>query len=98
MKPRAYFFPVVMCLLTVATAARYAQIVSLFGLEYNFVVQTNEEGLSRIKADLAAADLHSVQDSEIEDGVFRITVRCPPDKINLLSMILSRKSDRRPDK
>lgn len=89
MKPVRYLFPVLMCALTVATAAQYA-IVSRVGREYNFVVKTDAEGFSRIQADLEAAELQGVAGEEVEEGVFRITVRCPTNKLNTLWRILGR--------
>jgi len=68
------------------------------GREYNFVVRTDDEGVVKIRSDLAVADLHGVRQSQIEDGLYRITVRCPPEKIGAMWSVMSGLLDRRFDK
>lgn len=89
-----------MCVLTMATAVSYTRIVHLrrAGREYNFVVRTDDEGVVKIRSDLAVADLHGVRQSQIEDGLYRITVRCPPEKIGAMWSVMSGLLDRRFDK
>lgn len=87
--------PLAMCILTVATVAKYAQLAEIkrAGQEYNFLVRTDEEGVMKIRSDLAAADLHGVDENEIEDGLYRITVRCPPDKARSMWFVMSGRRD-----
>lgn len=97
MKISGYLLPLAMCILTVATVARYAQMAEIrrSGQEYNFLVRTDENGVMKIRSDLAEADLHKVQESEIEDGLYRITVRCPPDKArSMWSVMAGRREER----
>ena len=91
MKIRGYILPLAMCILTVATVARYSQLAETrkSGQEYNFLVRTDEDGVMKIRSDLAEADLHRVEDSEIEDGLYRITVRCPPEKARSMWSVMA---------
>lgn len=91
---RGYIFPVLMCLLTVATAAMYGRIATL-GAEYSFVVKTDEGGLSRMMADLALADLHEFEAGEVEDGLYRIVVKCPKGKVGAMMRVMESFSERR---
>ena len=68
------------------------------GREYNFIVRTDGEGVVKIRSDLAFADLNSVEQSEIEDGLYRIIVKCPPDKIGAMWSVMGGLLDRRVDK
>jgi hypothetical protein len=86
-----------MCLLTVATAAMYSE-ARRSGKEYNFVVRTDSEGVSKIRSHLADADFHRVEEAEIEDGLYRITVRCPSDKVGTMWSVMDRMLARRDDK
>lgn len=76
-----------MCFLTVATAVRYAQVHESASV-YHFVVRTDEEGLSRIRGELAEADLRGFEDAKVADGLYRISVRCSKEKTSLLWSIL----------
>lgn len=91
MRFRGYIFPALMCLLTVATAVRYAQ-VSEENKVYHFVVRTDEDGLSRIMNSLTVADIRGVEKAEIDDGLYRISVRCSKDKLGVLWPIFGGRS------
>lgn len=93
MKLRGYIFPVLMCLLTLATALRYHQ-VSESGRVYHFVVRTDEDGLSRIRKGLADADIQGVGEDEVDSGLYRITVRCNKEKLSLLWSIFGGRSEK----
>lgn len=91
---RGYIFPALMCLLTVATAAMYGRVAGLGG-EYSFVVRTDEAGLSRMMADLELADLHEFEAGEVEDGLYRIVVKCPKGKVGAMMRVMESFSERR---
>lgn len=96
-KLRDYTFPVLMCLLTVATAAMYGHIAN-FGREYSFVVRTDEAGVSKMKSDLAGADLLDFEAGEVEDGIYRITVKCPRGKVGAMMRVMESFSEWRTKK
>lgn len=92
MQSRGFVFPVIMCLLTVATVVGYSRIVDLrrLGQEYNFVVRTDSEGVSEIRAHLADNDFCRVEEVEISEGLYRITFRCPADKVGAMWSVINR--------
>lgn len=95
MRPRDLLFPLVMCLLTLATVYRYGAVRRFIdeSREYTFVLAADEGSISRIKADLRGATFQRVDEESVEDGVYRITVRCPPDKLGRMWLLLGRMSD-----
>ena len=86
-----------MCLLTLATVYRYAAVRDFIrdSREYTFVVEADDSRVSRIKSDLEGATFQRVEEEMVEDGLYRITVRCPPDKVGVMWSVLNRLSDRR---
>ena len=84
MKLRDFAFPLVMCLLTAATAWRYGSIVdSNKGTKvYSFLLETDRDGFSRIASGLEGSVCREVGGEEVSDGLYRLTVRCPPDKVS----------------
>lgn len=97
MRIRDYAFALVMGVLTVATAARYASVRRFVdsSREYSFVVEADEASLERMKSGLRGATFQGVEGQAIEDGVYRITVRCPPDKVGAVWHLINRMSERR---
>jgi len=75
-----------MCLLTVLTIAKYRSIV-LFkneSREFTFVVSADKSEISGVKSKLENYTYQSVDDEMIEEGLYKLTVRCPPDKIGFI--------------
>jgi len=72
-----------MCLLTIATAWRYGFIIdSTKGTKvYSFILETDREGFHRIASGLDDSLCRDVEGEEVYDGLYRLTVRCPPDKV-----------------
>jgi hypothetical protein len=95
MRTRDLVFPLVMCFLTLATVYRYAIVRDFISdsREYSFVVEADGDKLPRIKADLRGVTFQDVEEERIEDGLYRITLRCPPDKVGLMWSFLSRRAD-----
>ena len=85
-----------MCVLTLATVYRYGAVKSFVesSQEYSFVVEADEASLSRIKSELQGATFQKVEQEMIEDGVYRITVKCPPDKVGFMWLLLDKFSGR----
>lgn len=97
MRIRDLVFPVVMCLLTLATVYRYGVVRDFIrhSREYSFVVEADGSSLGRIKSGLEGATFQKVEEEALEDGRYRIKIRCPPDKVGLMWSMLNRFSDRR---
>lgn len=86
-----------MCALTLATVYRYCVVRDFINdsREYSFVVEADGDSVPRIKADLRGATFQSVEEEMIEDGLYKITVRCPPDKVGSVWSFISRMTERR---
>ena len=87
---RKYFFPLMMFLLTVLTVAKYSSIVSFKSRseEFTFVVSADKAEISGVKSKLENYTYQPVEDEMVEEGLYRLTVRCPPDKIGLIKGML----------
>lgn len=88
---RRYFFPLAMFLLTALTVAKYRSIVVFKNdsREFTFVVSADKSAMSGVKSKLENYTYQPVEDEMVEEGLYRLTVRCPPDKIGLVKgMIL----------
>lgn len=92
---RRYAFPVVMCLLAILTVAKYRSIVHFKSesREYSFVVSADKSEISGVKSRLQNYTYQSVDDEMIEEGLYRLTVRCPPDKIGFIKGTLMKFSE-----
>ena len=92
MRPKDIVFPLLMCFLTLATVYRYGVVKKFVesSQEYSFVVEADDVRLSQIKSELQGVTFQKVEQEMIEDGVYRITVKCPPDKVGLLWLLLDK--------
>lgn len=72
-----------MCILTVATAWQYGSMAksSADAKVYSFILETDREGFSRITSGLEDSLCRDVMGEEVSDGLYRLTLRCPPDKL-----------------
>lgn len=97
MRIRDFIFPAVMCLLTVATVHRYRSVRHFIdqSREYVFVVEADGNQVPRIKSDLEGATFQRVDGELMEDGRYKFTVRCPPEKVGLMWSMLGKFSERR---
>lgn len=97
MRTRDLVFPLIMCALTLATVYRYGTVREFIrdSREYTFVVEADSCEVSRIKSGLAGATFQPVEGEMVEDGVYRITVRCPPEKVGSVWSLLGRLCERR---
>jgi hypothetical protein len=87
---RRYFFPLMMFLLTALTVAKYRSIVAFKNesQEFTFVVSADKAEISGVKSKLENYTYQPVEDEMVEEGLYRITVRCPPEKIGLIKGML----------
>jgi hypothetical protein len=80
--------------LTALTLARYLEIVDFkkSSEEFVFVVEGDASRISKLKTNIQNLTYQTVQEEMIEEGVYRLRVRCPPDKINSVWALLGRLS------
>jgi hypothetical protein len=83
-----------MCLITLATVYRYSVVRGSIrdSREYTFLVETDDTSFIRMKSDLKHANFRRVRGEFVEEGVYRITVKCPPEKISAAWSIMNRVS------
>jgi len=79
-----------MFLLTALTVAKYRSIVVFKNesREFTFVVSADKSAMSGVKSKLESYTYQPVEDEMVEDGLYRLTVRCPPDKIGIIKGML----------
>lgn len=75
-----------MCLLTVLTVAKYKSIATFKSesKEFTFVVSADESEISGVKSKLENYTYQPVENEMVKEGLYRLTVRCPPDKIGII--------------
>lgn len=97
MRIRDYAFALIMCILTLITAFRYAAIRRFVdGSErYSFVVEADNQTVAEMKRKLEGATFQAVRDEMLDEGVYRITVKCPPEKVTSVWVLLSNILERR---
>jgi hypothetical protein len=93
---RKYLFPAIMFAITILTAVKYRSIVAFKNesREFTFVVSADRSEMSDVKSKLENYTYQSVDDEMIEEGLYRLTVRCPPDKIGLVKGLMLKFSDK----
>lgn len=86
-----YVFASVMLVLAMLTMARYRQISDFRSKsqEFVFVVSGDKSEISAAKTDLSKLTFQPVEEEMIEQGIYRLRVKCPPDKVRYISSILS---------
>lgn len=97
MKPRDYTFPIIMCLITLVTVYRYGAIKQFLqnSQEYTFVVKADENSVGKMKSELEVATFQEVTQEKMDEETYKLTIKCPPDKIGRISMMLMRIADRK---
>jgi hypothetical protein len=86
---KKFVFPVAMVFLMVMTIAKYDQIrrFRASSKEYSFVVV--REDVEAVKEKLESITYQPVEEEVLYDGSRRLIVRCPPDKLGMISSILN---------
>lgn len=85
-----FFFPFLMLFLGALTFVKYQEIKNFKerSQEYSFVISANPEKISSLKNDLANFTYQNVIEEEIADNNYKITIRCPPDKMRFVYKLL----------
>jgi hypothetical protein len=80
---KRYAFAILMILLMSITIWRYAEIIDFEARskEHSFVVSGDLADVSAMKADLQNITRQPVEDEFMTDGSYRLTFRCPPEKV-----------------
>ncbi len=79
-----------MIFMVLLTIMKYVEITNFRdkSQEYSFVLDGNNTQISALKADLQTLTFQEVKEEILEDGKYRLTFRCPPDRIkNILNNI-----------
>lgn len=97
MRFRDYAFAAAMCVATVVAAYRYGEIKNFLreSREYTFVVKGDECEVGQMMSHLEDATFQRVDQERVAEGTYRLTVKCPPDKVNRISNMLIRMSERK---
>lgn len=92
MKTKGYFFIVIMTVLMTATSVRFYQIDRFKKSSEKFSVVVSEESFKKVKSGLEDITFQPVEEELLDDGSYRLTFRCPPEKLqNLWRLIDLRK-------
>lgn len=89
-KYKNLFFPILMILLATLTFVKYNNI-KIFkeeSQEYSFVLSIDSNKLNSIKADLQNMTYQIVENEPTADGRYKLTFRCPPDRIKFFKEYL----------
>lgn len=86
---KKFAFPIAMLFLMVMTIVKYDQIrrFRASSEKYSFVVVG--EDIASVKEKLESITYQPVEEEVLYDGARRLIVRCPPDKLGLISSILN---------
>ena len=97
MKLRDYTFSIIMCLLTLLSIYRYGAIKQFLedSQEYTFVVKANSNLVDEMKSNLEDVTFQEVKQEKMDEETYKLTIKCPPDKIGRISMMLMRISERK---
>lgn len=97
MRMKDYAFALIMCVLTLMTAFRYVAIRRFVdGSErYSFVIEADKQTVVEMKRKLEGVTFQSVIDEMLDEGVYKITVKCPPEKVTSVWVLLSNILERR---
>jgi hypothetical protein len=97
MRIRDLSFAFLMLVLTAATTYRYSSIESFRrgSADYSLVIKAEASDLPEIKSEIRGLTFQPVGDESVKDGFYRITFRCPPDKLGGVWKALSKFSDKK---
>lgn len=79
-----------MLFLGVLTFVKYQEIKNFKerSQEFTFVISANPDKISSLKNDLANFTYQNVIEEEISNNNYKITIRCPPDKMRFVYKLL----------
>ena len=92
MKFKNYIFAFLMLFLTTLTMAKYFEInyFKRNSEEFTFVVEGDANRILKLKKDIQNFTYQTVQEEMIQEGIYKLRVRCPPDKVNSIWALLGR--------
>ncbi len=97
--PHIYFdmkvtrvFIFLMIFLSVLTVAKYRKIyyIKSNSKEFTFVIEGDEKKISNLKLNIQEITYQQVDEEKIEEGKYRLRIKCPPDRINYIWSLLSK--------
>lgn len=85
-----YFFPFLMIVLGSMTIFRYSEIKRFRdqSREYSFVIRGDVSEIALIGENLRNFTYQPVDNQLVEEGTYKFTFRCPPDKIGIVRQML----------
>jgi hypothetical protein len=97
MRTRDFSFAFLMLALTAVTAYRYSSIESFRrgSADYSLIIRAEESEVPEIKSEIRGLTFQPVGDESVKDGFYRITFRCPPDKLGGVWKVLSKFSEKK---
>lgn len=86
------FFIFLMIFLSVLTIAKYREIyrIKSNSKEFTFVIEGDEKEILSLKSNIQGITYQPVDGEKIEEGKYKLKIRCPPDKINYVWNLLHR--------
>lgn len=92
MRFKNIFFPLIMLTLGFLTFLKYKEIKTFHeqSKDYTFIVSANQSKISSIKENLQNYTYQTVYEEKLEEGNYKITVKCPPDKIKFINKIVDK--------
>ena len=84
-----------MCFLSVLTVLKYKQINNFKAnsTEYSVIVAIDKDKIEAIKKDIEMMTYNSVSEEKMENGRYRLKIKCPPEKLPNIKMFILNKSD-----
>lgn len=86
------FFIFLMVILSVLTIAKYREIsyVKSNSKEFTFIIEGDEKKISNLKLDIQEITYQHVDKEKIEEGKYRLRIKCPPERMNYIWSLLSK--------
>jgi hypothetical protein len=87
-----YLFPFMMFSLMLITLLKYSEIRDFKSnsKEHSFMVEGKFVDISAMKADLMNRTHQPVDEELVKDGQYKLTFRCPPEKIGFVFSMLDK--------
>lgn len=85
-------FIFLMFFLSTLTVAKYAHIcyIKSKSKDFAFVVEANREQIYNLKLNIQEITYQHVDEEEIEEGKYRLRIKCPPERMNHIWPLLSK--------
>lgn len=88
-------FFTLMIALSILTLLKYNKIIDFKqnSINYTIIIEADEKDISNIKANIQDITYQQVAEEKIEDGKYKIKIKCPPERFNSVKIFLKSKSD-----